>query len=150
MKRPITFALLLAIAFCITLINPLTAQNINNDINALAKRYENAYNHKDAKALKWMYTKNAVRVAVDGSTTTGNDAISDSLAVFFKHSKVMIEIKVDTTVQESDGSITATGSYHVSGTTDKGEKIDMNGLYNNTIVKEDDKWKIAKSVLTSM
>jgi ketosteroid isomerase-like protein len=91
MKRKIAFSLLLAIAFCIALVNPLTAQNINNDMNALTKKFESAYNHKDVKTLKGMYTTDAVRVNPDNTTTTGNDAISDSLANEFKNNKVVKE-----------------------------------------------------------
>jgi len=151
MKRTIKFTLLLAIAFCIALVNPLTAQNINSDMNSLAKKYESAYNHKDVKTLKGMYTKDAVRVNPDGNTITGNDAIGDSLSVEFKNNKViMVKIKVDKSVKESDGSITSTGTYHATGTTKKGEKIDFKGAFTNTTIKEGGKWKIAKSILKAM
>jgi len=151
MKKTIKFSLLLAIAFCIALVNPLVAQNINNDMNALAKKFESAYNHKDAKALKGMYTTDAVRVNPDNTTTTGNDAISDSLANEFKNNKVVnVTIKVDKNVKESDGSITTTGTYHLTGKTKKGEKIDMKGAFTNTTVNKGGKWEIAKSVLKAM
>lgn len=151
MKRKITFSLLLAIAFCTALVNPLTAQNINTDMNALAKKYESAYNRKDVKALKGMYTKDAVRINPNGNTITGIDAIGDSTAQDFKNNKViMVKIKSDNSVNESDGSITTTGTYHVTGTTKKGEKIDFKGAYTNTVVKEGGKWKIAKMILKAM
>ena len=151
MKKTIKFSLLLAISFCIALVNPLAAQNINNDMNALAKKYESAYNRKDVKALKGMYTKDAVRVNPDGNTITGIGDIGDSTAQDFKNNKViMVKIKADKSVKESDGSVTATGTYHITGTTKKGEKIDFKGAYTNTVVKEGGKWKIAKMVLTSM
>lgn len=151
MKKTIKFSLLLAIAFCTALVNPLTAQNINNDMNALAKKYESAYNRKDVKALKGMYTKDAVRINPDGITTTGIDAISDSTAQDFKNNKViMVKIKGDKSVKESDGSVTSTGTYHVTGTTKKGKKIDFKGVYTNTVVKEGGKWKIGKMVLKAV
>ncbi len=151
MKRKITFSLLLAIAFCIALVNPIQAQNINTDMIALAKKYENAYNHKDVKALKGMYTKDAVRINPNGNTITGIDDIGDSTALDFKNNKViMVKIKADKSVKESDGSVTATGTYHITGTTKKGDKIDFKGAYTNTIVKEGGKWKIAKMILKSV
>lgn len=151
MKRTIKFSLLLAMAFCIALVNPLAAQNINNDMNALAKKYESAYNRKDVKALKSMYTKDAVRVNPDGNTITGVDVIGDSLTLDFKNNKVvMVKIMADKSVKESDGSVTATGTYHVTGTTKKGDKIDFKGAYTNTVVKEGGKWKIAKMVLKAL
>jgi len=138
-------------AFCIALVNPLAAQNINNDMNALAKKYESAYNRKDVKALKSMYTKDAVRVNPDGNTITGVDVIGDSLTLDFKNNKVvMVKIMADKSVKESDGSVTATGTYHVTGTTKKGDKIDFKGAYTNTVVKEGGKWKIAKMVLKAL
>ena len=151
MKRTIKFTVLLAIAFCIALVNPLNAQNINNDMATLAKKYESAYNRKDVKALKGMYTKDAVRVNPNGITTTGIDAIGDSLTADFKNNKVIkVTIKADKSAKESDGSVTSTGTYHVTGTTKKGEKIDFKGAYTNTIVPEGGKWKIAKMVLKAM
>ena len=120
-------------------------------MNALAKKYESAYNRKDVKALKGMYTKDAVRVNPDGNTITGIGDIGDSTAQDFKNSKViMVKITMDKNVKESDGSVTTSGTYHVTGKTKKGEKIDFKGAYTNTVVKEGGKWKIAKMVLTSM
>lgn len=151
MKRTIKFSLLLAMAFCIALVNPLAAQNINNDMNALAKKYESAYNRKDVKALKSMYTKDAVRVNPDGNTITGVDVIGDSLTLDFKNNKVvMVKIMADKGVKESDGSVTATGTYHITGTTKKGDKIDFKGAYTNTVVKEGGKWKIEKMILKAL
>ena len=151
MKKTMRLNLLLAIAFCIALVNPLTAQNINNDMNALVKKYESAYNRKDVKTLKGMYVKDAVRTNPDGITTTGIDAISDSLAADFRNYKVvMIKIRADKSVKESDGSVTATGTYHVTGTTKKGKKIDFKGAYTNTVVKDGGKWKIEKMILKAI
>ena len=151
MKKTIKFSLLLAIAFCIALVNPLAAQNINNDMNALAKKYESAYNRKDVKALKGMYTKDAVRVNPNGNTITGIDDISDSTAADFNNSKaIMVKIKADKNVKESDGSVTTSGTYHIMGTTKMGEKIDFKGAYTNTVVKEGGKWKIAKMILKAV
>ena len=150
MKRTITFTLVLALASIIAFVNPLQAQNAAHDMNALAKKFESAYNHKDAKAIKGMYTIDAVRTNTDGTITTGNAAISDSLAVFFKRANVTIKIMVDKSSAEANGTITASGTYHVTGTTGKGEKIDIKGAFDNTNVKENGQWKISKSVLKSM
>lgn len=98
-----------------------------------------------------MYTKDAVRVNPNGNTITGIDDIGDSLTLDFKNNKVvMVKIIADKSVKESDGSVTAIGTYHVTGTTKKGEKIDFKGAYTNTVVKEGDKWKIAKMVLKAV
>jgi len=149
MKRTITFSLLSAIALWMAWVNPLTAQNTNTDMSALAKKYESAYNQKDIKVIKGMYTKDAVRVNTDGSRTTGSEAIAELVNADFKNNKTIVKIKVDKNVKESDGSITSTGTYHVTGATGSGEKIDFKGAFTNTTVKEGGKWKIAKSVLSS-
>ena len=120
-------------------------------MNALAKKFESAYNHNDVKTLKGTYTTDAVRVNPDNTTTTGNDAISDSLANGFKNNKVVkVTIKVDKNVKESDGNITTSGTYHLTGKTKKGEKIDMKGAFTKTTVNDGRKWKIAKSVSKAM
>jgi len=52
--------------------------------------------------------------------------------------------------EQPDGTVLAAGTYHVTGTSKAGEKIDRNGGYTNTVVKEGGKWKISKSVLTNL
>lgn len=125
-------------------VTPVKAQENKKDMETLAKNYEDAYNKKDAKAIKEFYTKDAVRVNPDGTTTEGSEAIAADAAGFFENNNPSIKITVDT-VTESDGTITATGTY--KGTTGD---TDISGNYTNTCVKEDGKWKIAKSVLTSL
>ena len=143
---------MLATAFMVmaAFINPLHAQNTKKDMDKLAKDFENAYNKKDAKTLKEYYTKDAVRVNADGTTTNGNDAIEESLANDFKINNTKIKITVAKAVTESDGSVTTTGTYLANGTNMNGEKIDVSGNFTNTAVKENGHWKISKSVLTNM
>ena len=150
MKKVIPVMLATAFMVMAAFINPLHAQNTKKEMDKLAKDFENAYNKKDAKTLKEYYTKDAVRVNADGTTTNGNDAIEESLANDFKTNNAKIKITVTKAVTESDGSVTTTGTYHATGTNMNGEKIDVGGNFTNTAVKENGHWKISKSVLTNM
>ena len=42
------------------------------------------------------------------------------------------------------------GPYQAIGTTNSGENIYAAGAYVNTVVKENGKWKISKSVLSNL
>ncbi len=143
---------MLAAAFMImaAFINPLKAQNHKKEMVKLAKKFQNSYNKKDANALKEFYTTDAVRINTDGTTINGNEAIGAGFADEFKSGVSKIKIIVDKAVTGSDGSVTTTGTYHATGASTTGEKIDISGNFTNTTVKEDGHWKISKSVLTSM
>ncbi len=122
-------------------VSPAKAQDNKKDMETLAKSYEDAYNKKDAKAIKEFYTKDAVRVNPDGTTTNGSESIASDATDFFANNNPSIKIAVDQ-VTESNGILTTTGTY--SGSTGS---TDISGSYTNTCVKEDGKWKISKSVL---
>ncbi len=139
--------LLLTIAVLISANAPVKAQAVAKEMQAFVKKFETAYNNKDDKSLKTMYTEDAVRIAADGSTATGNEAIVNDLKSFFTTAKLTIAIKQDSAQSQADGSVTTSGTYHITGTTDAGEKIDINGGYTNTCVKVKGQWKIAKSVI---
>lgn len=132
-----------AFFFMTAFANPVSAQDIKKEMETLAKNYEDAYNKKDAKAIKEFYTKDAVRVNTDGTTTNGSEAIAADAADFFANNNVTIKIATND-VTESDGTFTDSGSYegNTGGT-------DFSGKYTNTCVKEDGQWKISKSVLTN-
>ena len=150
MKKTIKFSFLFAMFSITTFINPLQAQDATKELLGFTKKFQVTYNKNDAKELKEMYTTDATRVAADGSAITGNDNISTAFAKSFTGSKLMIELVQDKVVTGADGSATATGTYHVTGTTNAGEAVDIKGSYTNTVVKVKGHWKISKSVLASM
>jgi uncharacterized protein (TIGR02246 family) len=150
MKQIIQRSLLLTIASVAVFITPVKAQDATKELAGFTKKFQDAYNKKDDKALKMMYTDDAVRVGIDGTSLTGNESISAEFAKQFEGAKQSIVIKQDKVVTQADGSTTATGTYHVTGTTNAGEKIDRSGNYTNTVVKVKGQWKIAKSVLVAM
>lgn len=132
-----------AFAFMAAFVSPARAQDTKKDMETLAKNYGDAYNKKDAKAIKEFYTKDAVRVNTDGTTTNGSEAIASEAADFFANNNPSIKITVDN-VTDSDGKLTTTGTYSGSA-----GNTNFSGNYTNTCVQEDGKWKISKSVLTS-
>ncbi|MEO8415186.1 MAG: nuclear transport factor 2 family protein [Ginsengibacter sp.] len=144
MKKAIHIIVTTAFVFMAAFTNPIKAQDNKKEMETLAKNYGDAYNKKDAKAIMQFYTKDAVRVNPDGTTTNGSEAIAADATAFFANNNPTIKITVSNCVAESDGSVTTTGTYEGNtGNTDFG------GNYTNTCVKEDGQWKISKSVLTN-
>jgi ketosteroid isomerase-like protein len=150
MKKTTKLCLLLTIASIVAFINPLQAQNAEKDMLAFAKKFQDTYNKKDDKGLKMMYTDDALRVNADGQSITGNAAISEEFAKIFADNELTIVIKQGKVVTNADGSLTSTGTYQATGTSKAGEKLEIAGNYNNTVIKINGHWKIAKSVLTAI
>ena len=148
MKKTMRFGLLL-VFISIAFINSLKAQNATKELHAFTKKFETAYNNKNSKALKDMFTIAAVRTGTDGKIFNGSDSIAAMYEATFQD-KVVVRIKLDEVTGEKDGSTTTTGTYHVTGTSRSGEKIDRRGRYTNMLVKEGGEWKIAKQVLTAL
>jgi uncharacterized protein (TIGR02246 family) len=150
MKKSIKLSLLSAVISVTAFVTPLKAQDATKELAAFTKKFQAAYNNKDDKTLKTMYTDDATRIGTDGTTSTGCDSIAAQFKDYFTANKVTIVIKQDKVDTQADGSATATGTYHVTGTSNTGEKIDRSGTYTNTVVKVKGHWKISKSVLTAM
>jgi uncharacterized protein (TIGR02246 family) len=149
MTKTIKFSLLLVLVSVTAFINPLKAQDHTKELAMLAKKFQDAYNKQDVKSLKTMYTDDAVSTGTDGVTTTGNENIGEGIAKNFATGKVMITIKQEKVVT-TDGTTTASGTYHVTGKTNAGEAIEINGSFINTVVKVKGQWKISKSVLANL
>ncbi len=150
MKLIIQRSLLLAIAAIVLLTGTVKAQDTGKEIAAFARKFQAAYNAQDDKALKLMHTKDAVRIAADGTTLNGNEAIAADLANAFANYKSTIEINITKTGNLANGSALATGTFHVKGSTTAGDIIDVKGSFTNTMVKIMGQWKLAKSVLASL
>ncbi|MEO5681740.1 MAG: nuclear transport factor 2 family protein [Chitinophagaceae bacterium] len=150
MKKTITRFMLVSIAAITAFITPLKAQDDTRDLSTFTKKFQDTYNKHNEKALKMMYTDDAVRIGTDGTTLTGNEAISAEFAKSFADIKPVIEITQNKAEKQADGNTVATGTYHLKGTTAAGESVDLKGSYVNTVVKVKGQWKIVKSVLTAM
>ena len=149
MKKIMKLIFLFIITGATTFFNTVKAQDNTAELAAFTKNFEALYNKKDHKGLKELYTKDAVRIGLDGKKLVGNEAIRAMFEKTFKDN-VTVEIHQDKVVTAADGSVTTTGTFHVTGTTAAGEKIDREGTYSNSIVKQNGKWKIAKNVLAKL
>jgi len=119
------------------------AQSAGKAVKKLTKAFEKAYNSKDQAAITAMFTENAVRVDANGVTTTGATKIGEIYAQSFTNTDTKAAI-THLGVKDDDGTkALATGSYTLSGSTKSGEKVALAGTYENTVVKENGKWKIS-------
>ena len=148
MKKAIQFSLFLVFLSITSLINPANAQDATKELTAFTKRFEEACNKKDIKAIKEMFTKDAVRINPDGQTETGNDAIVAAYEELFQN-KLTITIKQEKFAFDN-GSNVSSGTYQATGSTPSGDSIDAKGSFSNTMVKENGQWKISKQVLNSL
>jgi ketosteroid isomerase-like protein len=150
MERTFKFSWLLVIVFASAFINPVQSQDVKKELADNAKKFEENYNKKDDKALKMMYTENAVRTEPDGSIITGNENIRIKLAEAWSINKLNLTIKQDKVETQADGTVIASGTYQVTGTTDAGDPFAVGGAYTNTMVKDNGSWKISKSMLSNL
>jgi len=148
MKKAIQFSLLLVFLSITSLIKPAKAQDATKELTAFTKRFEQACNKKDIKAIKEMFTKDAVRINPDGQTETGNDAIVAAYEELFQN-KLTITIKQEKFAFDN-GSNVSSGTYQATGSTPSGDSIDAKGSFSNTMIKENGQWKISKQVLNSL
>ncbi|SRR5215204_226427 len=148
MKKAIQFSLLLVFLSITSLIKPAKAQDATKELTAFTKRFEEACNKKDIKAIKEMFTKDAVRINPDGQTETGNDAIVAAYEELFQN-KLTITIKQEKFAFDN-GSNVSSGTYQATGSTPSGDSIDAKGSFSNTMIKENGQWKISKQVLNSL
>lgn len=150
MKRLFRFSLLFAFASAAIFSNQALAQDVKKELEGFTKKFQDAYNKKDEKTLKTFYTADASRTDASGSVVTGNENIVAEFASIWSANTVTIAIKQEKAEKQADGSVITTGTYHVTGSGNSGEKLDIKGSYTNTLVKEGGKWKISKSVLASL
>ena len=150
MKGIRKIALPLTLVFSVAFINTVHSQDVKKELADLAKNFEVNYNKKNDKALKMLFTENAVRIEPDGNIITGNENIRIRLAESWLISKLNLTIKQNKVETQADGTVIASGTYQVTGTAESGDPIALGGTYTNTVVKEEGKWKISKSVLSNL
>jgi uncharacterized protein (TIGR02246 family) len=145
--------LILTVLLCTTIFNNLQAQTESDEaeIQEFAKKFVTAYNQQDADAIQKMYMDDAVRVDTDGQEMKG----ADQIAAFFKDQFIKNNVTLDVkqlSLNWSDAqhAFVASGTYEVKGAQIVYDiKIHDTGTYANTMIKENGKWKIARTVLTS-
>jgi len=148
MKKQIKFSLFFAALLCAAFIPALNAQDVDKEMAAFAQQFQDAYNKEDHATLKTFYTADAKRVAKDGSTITGAEAIGAFWEAQFKGADATLVLTLQGVVwKDNVHAYVASGTYHVTGVSAKGDKIDISGKYANTMLKVDGAWKISESVL---
>lgn len=133
-------------------INSLQAQQ-DSDLLDLTKRFMTAYNQQDWASLQKMYTKEAVRVDIQGNETRGADNIAQLFAEMADKNNAILLLK-QTSSQGADAqnTLTAKGTYEYYGISrEDNQRFQFEGQYENKLTKDKDgEWKIAKSVLSPM
>jgi ketosteroid isomerase-like protein len=143
-----TTCLLIVFLFAVSVQS--IAQDNSKELTAFTKKFETAYNAADTKALTTFFTKNAMRMNVDGTSITGADVIVAEYANSFANSDLHLTISMGKTTSQTASKALTTGTYQVKGTSKQtNEKIEVNGAYENELVKENGAWKINSMKLTN-
>ncbi len=148
MKKQIKSSLFFAALFCAAFTSNVSAQDVDKEMAVFAQQYQDAYNREDHAALKAFYTDDAVRVAEDGSSITGAEAIRAFLEAQFKGANVRLDIQQhEVSWSDFNHAYISGGTYQVKGASADGQKIDISGKYSNIMLKVNGAWTISKSVL---
>ncbi len=140
--------LFFAMLWCATFTPALNAQDVDKEMTAFVQQFQDAYNKEDHATLKTFYTADAKRVAKDGTAISGAEAIGAFWEAQFKGADATLVLTSQSVVwKDNVHAYVASGTYQVTGTTAKGDKIDLSGKYVNTMLKVNGAWKISESVL---
>ena len=120
---------------------------LRQQIVALAKKFDDAYNNNDATALAALYTEDAVEVT-DQGPIYGREAIEKHFADVFQ--KVHVSNHLLTVDQNSPHSIGTAGnemwetgvwSCTITVQGQSGDPIQLKGYHSSIAVREGDAWK---------
>ena len=148
MKKHNQFSLFFAALLCAAFTPALNAQDVDKEMATFAQQFQDAYNKEDHATLKTFYTADAVRVAQDGTSITGAEAIGALWEAQFKGADAALVLQqLSVGWSDFNHAYIAKGTYHVTGVSAKGDKIDISGKYANIMLQVNGAWKISKSVL---
>ncbi|MEZ5040308.1 MAG: nuclear transport factor 2 family protein [Saprospiraceae bacterium] len=128
------------------------SRNDEDDMQDFARNFMTAYNQRDIETIRKMYSEYAVRIDENGKEMTGSDKIADYFTQEFHSKKTTLLLKqTGLTWSDADRAWVAQGTYEVYGRTIVYDiEIQRKGAYANTMIKDKDQWKIAKSVLAPL
>ena len=130
----------------------LQAQTVNdeNDMQDFARKFMNAYNQQDDKAIRKMYLDDAVRIDAQGREIKGADNIAAYFAdQFVKNNATLLLKQGGLHWSDREHAWVAGGTYEVYGKTHVYDiPTHITGSYANAMIKKDGHWKIAKSTLS--
>src|SRR5688572_5701133 len=105
MKQTFTLGVLLVFLLASAFIDPLKSQDLKKEMDDLVKKFEAGYNKKDDKALKMLYTDNAVRTDADGTVTTGNENLRLLYIQSWANANLRLTIKQEKVEKQADGTV---------------------------------------------
>ena len=130
----------------------LPAQSASDemDIHAFTREYMAAYNRQDIPALRAMYTLDVVAIVGDSDTIRGAEEMAKRYEDrFTRYDGTLLMRHIDLNWSDAQQAWVARGTYEGYGATYVYD-IPYHGLtaYAHTMVQEEGRWKIARSVVT--
>jgi ketosteroid isomerase-like protein len=133
MKRSVLLALCIPFVFSA----PASAEDLKQEFSKISSTYVDCFNKQDPACLAALYTKDGFVVNPDGK---------HELAAYyggaFKAGLNKLESTVVETWQLDDNTPGAMGKWRATGKNDKGEPMEMTGVWTAAYVKQDGKWKV--------
>jgi ketosteroid isomerase-like protein len=135
---------------CFALSVPLTAPAFADDADItkaapqMASAYMDVYNKQDATGLAALYAPDAVVVNPAGIRQVNLKFFEG----FFVDGPRRLETVFDQAWPLTADTALGAGTFRITGTTLKGEPVDLKGRWTGTYVRQDGKWKIR--LLTTM
>jgi hypothetical protein len=132
----------------------LSAQSATNEyaLRAFTREYMAAYNRQDIDALVAMHTGDAIAIVGGRDTIHGSEALAKRYEDrFTRYDGTLLMRHIDLNWSDEQHAWVAVGTYEGFGSTYVYD-IPYHGLtaYANTMVEEDGRWKIARSVVTPL
>ena len=132
MKRSVLLALCVPFVFSA----PASADDIKQEVSKIASAYMDCFSKQDPACIAALYTKDGFIV---------NPAGKHDLTVYygnaFKAGLTKLELTVDEAWEIDNDTPGAMGKFRATGKNDKGEAMDLAGVWTAVYVKQDGKWK---------
>lgn len=119
-------------------------------MQTFAHNFMTAYNEENLDAIGEMYTEYAVRIDKAGRKMTGRDQIAAFFAEQFRDNNATLSLnQLRLTWSDRERAWVASGTFEYFSNASKFDfEVPEMGAYANVMVKDNDHWKIAKSMLT--
>jgi uncharacterized protein (TIGR02246 family) len=132
MKRSVLLALCIPVMFTAS----ARADDMKQEITKIASAYMDCFSKQDAACIAALYTKDGFLI-----NPAGKHVVTEYYAGAFKAGLTRLEATVEDVWQIDNDTPGAMGKFHVTGKSEKGEAMDMAGVWTAAYVKEDGKWK---------